>query len=315
MSGVALCPLLLCVLLLACQHSSSFWIVNVVFPPKARPQQAPNNNTPPVVIVPGNLGNRLEAKLDKPNLVHWLCYKKTNWFTLWIDLNMLMPIGVDCWIDNMRLVYNRTSRRSSNSPGVQVRVPGFGQTYPIEFLDSSRLAGYFHTMVQQLVNMGYTRNETVRGAPYDWRLAPSENDGISMISNIKIRDVQRMTTTNPWMLPSDKIWPRDHVFISTPTFNYTHQDYYRLFTDIDYEDGWYMWEDTKNLTGDLVPPGVEVWCMYGVGLPTAVTHVYDHVFPTLTQWTLLMLMGMTLWTASAWASANAGLGSRTSQFI
>lgn len=29
-------------------------------------------------------------------------------------------------------------------------------------------------MVQQLVNMGYTRNETVRGAPYDWRLAPSK---------------------------------------------------------------------------------------------------------------------------------------------
>lgn len=40
-----------------------------------------------------------------------------------------------------RLVYNRTSRRASNSPGVQVRVPGFGQTYTIEFLDSSKLAG------------------------------------------------------------------------------------------------------------------------------------------------------------------------------
>jgi len=40
-----------------------------------------------------------------------------------------------------RLVYNRTTRRSSNSPGVQVRVPGFGQTYPIEFLDSNKLAG------------------------------------------------------------------------------------------------------------------------------------------------------------------------------
>lgn len=57
----------------------------------------------PTFQVPGNLGNRLEAKLDKPDLVHWLCYKKTeHWFTLWIDLNMFMPIGVDCWIDNMR---------------------------------------------------------------------------------------------------------------------------------------------------------------------------------------------------------------------
>uniref|UniRef100_A0A672G764 Lecithin-cholesterol acyltransferase n=1 Tax=Salarias fasciatus TaxID=181472 RepID=A0A672G764_SALFA len=305
--------------------------------------------------VPGNLGNQLEAKLNKPSLVHWMCYKKTeNWFPLWIDLNMLMPIGVDCWIDNIRLVYNRTTRRSSNSPGVEVRVPGFGQTYPIEFLDINKLAGYFYTMVQHLVNAGYVRNETVRGAPYDWRLAPNENakylqmlqdlvedmyeqyqkpvyllghsmgchyvlyflnhqpqawkdkyikgfislgapwggavkvlrvmasgenDGIPMLSTIKIREEQRMMTTNPWMLPSESAWPDDHVFISTPTFNYTNRDYQRFFSDISFEDGWYMWEETKNLTSDLVPPGVEVWCMYGVGLPTIVRYIYDEEFP------------------------------------
>lgn len=42
-----------------------------------------------------------------------------------------------------------------------------------------------------------------------------------------------------------------------------------------------MWEDTKNLTGDLHPPGVEVWCMYGVGLPTPVTYIYDEEFPNM----------------------------------
>lgn len=42
-----------------------------------------------------------------------------------------------------------------------------------------------------------------------------------------------------------------------------------------------MWEDTKNLTGDLDPPGVEVWCMYGVGLPTPVTHIYNEEFPNV----------------------------------
>ena len=62
----------------------------------------------PVIVcflctVPGNLGNRMEAKIDKPTLVHWMCYKKTqDWFPLWIDLNMFMPIGVDCWIDNIK---------------------------------------------------------------------------------------------------------------------------------------------------------------------------------------------------------------------
>lgn len=352
-----LCTVFLAVFLLGLHQSSGFWIIKVVFPPKAKTKPPASNHTPPLIIVPGNLGNQLEATIDKPTVVNWLCFRKTeSWFTLWIDLNMLLPLGVDCWIDNIRLVYNRTTRRSSNSPGVQVRVPGFGQTHSIEFLDPNKLAGYFHTMVQHLVNMGYTRNETVRGAPYDWRLAPNENaeyltklqdlveetyekeqepvylvghsmgchyvlyflnhqpqdwkdkyikgfislgapwggavkplkvlvsgnnDGIPLISNIKIREEQRMAMTNPWMLPFDKHWPKDHVFISTPTYNYTNQDYERLFSDINYEDGWYMWEDTKNLTGDLDPPGVEVWCMYGVGLPTPVTHIYNEEFPNV----------------------------------
>ncbi|KAM7396229.1 hypothetical protein PAMP_019286 [Pampus punctatissimus] len=348
-SAGTLCSVLLVVFLVGLHHSSGFWIINVVFPPNAK-VKIPSNSTSPLIIVPGNLGNRLEAKVDKPNLVHWMCYKKTkHWFPLWIDLNMFMPVGVDCWIDNIR-----TTRRISNSPGVQVRVPGFGQTYPIEFLDYNTLAGYFHTMVQHLVNVGYTRNETVRGAPYDWRLTPNENeeyltklqnlveemydqyqqpiyllghsmgchyvlyflnhqpqawkdkyirgfislgapwggavkvmrvmasgenDGIPMISNMKIREEQRMTATNPWMVPSEKVWPEDHVYISTPTFNYTNQDYQRFFTDINFEDGWYMWEDAKNLTSDLHPPGVELWCMYGVGLQTVVTYIYDEKFP------------------------------------
>lgn len=62
----------------------------------------------------------------------------------------------------------------SNAPGVQIRVPGFGKTYSVEYLDDNKLAGYMHTLVQNLVNNGYVRDETVRAAPYDWRLEPSE---------------------------------------------------------------------------------------------------------------------------------------------
>ncbi|XP_064169114.1 phosphatidylcholine-sterol acyltransferase [Anguilla rostrata] len=351
----ALAPVLL--LLLALQHAAAFWILNIIFPPNAngKSRHNQNNSTPPVIIVPGNLGNRLEAKIDKPALVHWLCYKKTDdYFPLWIDLNMFMPIGLDCWIDNIRIVYNRTTRKATNAPGVDVRVPGFGQTYPVEFLDANRLTGYFHTMVQHLVNLGYVRNETIRAAPYDWRIAPNqhaeyfsrlkklveemyeeyqhpvyllghsmgcnyilyflnhqpqawkdryirsfislgapwggavktlrvlasgENDGIPLVSTIKIREEQRMTTTNPWMIPTMEAWHSDHVLISTPSFNYTNKDYQRFFTDINFEDGWYMWEDTKDLTAGLPPPGVEVHCLYGVGLPTPVTYVYDENFP------------------------------------
>ncbi|KAK1163440.1 phosphatidylcholine-sterol acyltransferase-like [Acipenser oxyrinchus oxyrinchus] len=348
------CPKL-ALLLLFLQPSSQFWLFNVLFPPSPEPVGPKRNDTAPLILVPGNLGNQLEARIDKIDLVHWLCYSKTeDFFTIWIDLNMFMPIGIDCWIDNIRIAYNRTTRKTSNAPGVEIRVPGFGKTYTVEFLDTNTLTGYLHTMVEHLVNAGYVRNETIRAAPYDWRIAPNEqekyfgklkalveemyeeyerpvyllghsmgsnyilyflnrqsqdwkdlyikgfislgapwggvvkplrvlasgeNDGIPLVSNIKIREEQRMTTTNPWMIPSDLAWPTDHVYISTPTYNYTYQDYQRFFNDIHFEDGWYMWNDTKDLLAGLPTPGVAVYCMYGTGLPTPVTYIYDDNFP------------------------------------
>lgn len=57
------------------------------------------------VAVPGDLGNQLEAMLDKPTVVHYICYKKTDtYFTLWLNLELLVPVAIDCWIDNIRWV-------------------------------------------------------------------------------------------------------------------------------------------------------------------------------------------------------------------
>uniref|UniRef100_A0A8C5QVL6 Phosphatidylcholine-sterol acyltransferase n=1 Tax=Leptobrachium leishanense TaxID=445787 RepID=A0A8C5QVL6_9ANUR len=342
-------------LLFHLQLVRGFWILNVLFPPSNTPQAALTNHTPPVVLVPGCFGNQLEAKVDKEDVVNWMCYRKTDdYFTLWLNLNMFLPLGIDCWVDNIRVIYNKTTRTASNAPGVDIHVPGFGQTSSLEYLDKGKLAGYFHTLVQNLVNNGYVRDKTVRGAPYDWRLAPSDqegyfvklkhlieemseeynkpvflighslgnlyllyflinqpqqwkekhvkgfislaapwggavkpllvlmsgdNHGIPMVANIKIREEQRMTTTNPWMLPTNLGWPETHVFISTPSYNYTYRDYKRFFQDIEFEDGWYMWEDTKGLLEGLPSPGVEVYCIYGTGNPTPETYVYGDGFP------------------------------------
>ncbi|KAK2505169.1 hypothetical protein MC885_005813 [Smutsia gigantea] len=276
---------------------------------------------PPVVLVPGDLGNQLEAKLDKPTVVHYLCSKRTpSYFTLWLNLELLLPFIIDCWIDNISI---------------------------------SSIGSYFYTMVQSLVSWGYTRGKDVRGAPYDWRRAPNENgpyflalqamieelyqlyggpvvlvahsmgnmyvlyflqqrpqawknkyirdfvalgapwggvaktlhvlasgdnNRIPVIRRLKIREQQRSAVSTTWLLPYNYTWSPEKVFMRTPTANYTLQDYRQFFQDISFEDGWLMRQDTEELVKPMVPPGVQVHCLYGTDVPTPNYFYYEN-FP------------------------------------
>ena len=76
----------------------------------------------------------------------------------------------------MRLYYDNVSRTTSNSPGVQIRVPGFGDTLTVEWLDPSKASpgAYFNKIADSLALLGLERNFTIRGIPYDFRKAPSK---------------------------------------------------------------------------------------------------------------------------------------------
>ncbi len=67
--------------------------------------------------------------------------------------------------------YDNSTKTYSNISGVEVIVPGFGDTETVEYLDTQRLFQYFHKFVSFFVQNGYVRGETIRAAPYDWRLA------------------------------------------------------------------------------------------------------------------------------------------------
>ncbi|KAI5708748.1 hypothetical protein M8J76_002447 [Diaphorina citri] len=131
----------------------------------------------PVIFVPGDGGSQVEARLNKTETVHYICDKTTsNWFTLWLNLELLVPEVIDCFIDNLRLVYNNVTRTTSNSPGVDIRIPGFGRSASVEWLDPFvRVGSYFSYIAAALVGLGYQRDLSMRGAPYDFRKAPNEN--------------------------------------------------------------------------------------------------------------------------------------------
>ncbi|KXJ25297.1 Group XV phospholipase A2 [Exaiptasia diaphana] len=136
------------------------------------------HSKPPVILVPGDAGSRLQARLQKNNSPHFWCEKTSDWFQIWLSVEELLPEVIDCWSDNMKLVYNKTTRRLNNPDGVEIRVPYFGGTEGIEYLDSTidHPGEYFAPLVESLVKIGYVRGKTLFGAPYDFRFAPNTND-------------------------------------------------------------------------------------------------------------------------------------------
>lgn len=89
----------------------------------------------PVLLIPGTQGNRLEAKLNKTEVVRSFCKKQSDWFTIWFDVFQLLPGVVDCWTDNFRLDYDNETGVPVSRPGVETRVPGFGDTYSVEYIN------------------------------------------------------------------------------------------------------------------------------------------------------------------------------------
>lgn len=154
-----------------------------------------------LLIVPGDGGSQVDARLNKPSTVHYICDKTTkDWFNLWLNLELLAPLIIDCWTDNARLHYDNMTRTTSNSPGVEIRIPGWGSPEVVEWIDPSQAVrtfnddefvcllrscllailfqkqgAYFKEIGNALVKNGYVRGLSIRGAPYDFRKGPSES--------------------------------------------------------------------------------------------------------------------------------------------
>lgn len=132
----------------------------------------------PVVLIPGDGGNQLYAKLNKKEAPHYFCEKKSSdYFLLWLNLEEITPLVIDCFVDNIKLAYDNKTKLTRNTEGVDVRTKDFGRPETVEYLDTNKLGVtvYFGKLVDALIaKFGYERGLNIRGAPYDWRRAPNE---------------------------------------------------------------------------------------------------------------------------------------------
>ncbi|XP_012540155.1 phospholipase A2 group XV isoform X1 [Monomorium pharaonis] len=170
-------------------------------PVTSAPWYTKTNQVSPVILVPGNGGSQVEAKIDKPSVVHYICEKKSNdYFSLWLNMELLVPVVIDCFIDNLKLQYDNVTRTTSNQPGVETRVPGWGDPFVVEYIDPSRASpgSYFKDIGNMLVNdLGYVRNLSLRGAPYDFRKGPSENEEFFARLKVLVEKTYVMNNNTP----------------------------------------------------------------------------------------------------------------------
>ncbi|XP_065181884.1 phospholipase A2 group XV-like [Sycon ciliatum] len=139
----------------------------------------------PIIIVPDIGGSQIEIRHTRdhqPSPV--FCPSMRNWTQAWLRSTLSSHMFAHCFARDMSLVFDANTRTYNDQDGVQVRVPYFGSTESIEYLDDGSspvtrdTTNYYHAIVQYFVdNAGYVRDESLVAAPYDWRKSPWSMDG------------------------------------------------------------------------------------------------------------------------------------------
>ena len=127
----------------------------------------------PVVFLPGLEGSRLEVR--RTQATDHCDITNDNFTLLWLDPVKILA-SLNCFMDSLRLHYDPVTRTTHNSPGVQIRVPFFGETEGVETMNI--IPGPDTIIALPLVSFfvlrGYERGVNFRTAPYDWRKAANE---------------------------------------------------------------------------------------------------------------------------------------------
>ena len=74
-------------------------------------------------------------------------------YDLWLNINEMLTLMVECWAENVALEYDPDTRTTHNIAGVETRIPGFGNTTTVEWIDKSMrdFSIYFAEIVAKLL--------------------------------------------------------------------------------------------------------------------------------------------------------------------
>lgn len=97
----------------------------------------------PLVLIPGAGGNQLEARLTQEyqptsllcNRWYPLGKDHEGWYRIWFDPSVLLAPFTQCFAQRMMLRFDPHVHDYCNAEGVETRVPRFGSTHSLLYLD------------------------------------------------------------------------------------------------------------------------------------------------------------------------------------
>lgn len=100
--------------------------------------------------------------------------------------------------------------------------------------------------------------------------------GVPLVNPLLVRNEQRSSESNLWLMPRRKHFPQQTPLVVTPNSSYSSFDISRFLQDIGYPQGVHPYETRiLPLVEKLVAPRVLVTCIVGNGVPTPETLYYD----------------------------------------
>ncbi|XP_077217238.1 alpha/beta-Hydrolases superfamily protein [Tasmannia lanceolata] len=149
----------------------------------------------PLILVPGSGGNQLEAQLTeayKPSSL--LCKKKKGWFRIWFDPRVIVTPLTKCFAERMTLYYDPQIDDYRNAPGVETRVPHFGSTQALLYLDPhlKHITTYMEPLVNSLEQLGYIDGDNLFGAPYDFRYGLASGGHPSLVGTQFLQNLKEL---------------------------------------------------------------------------------------------------------------------------
>nr|CAB3264915.1 group XV phospholipase A2-like [Phallusia mammillata] len=133
---------------------------------------------PPVIIIPGTGASIIEAEVKRASDDGSGCPRHKDWFRAWLNVKEMFPTRLPCLINDLRLTFDPETNISSAPAGTRTRVVGFGTASSVEYMDHSWLAYFLFNigtnaaaLIKRLLHLGYERDVSIRGAPYDFRFS------------------------------------------------------------------------------------------------------------------------------------------------